>query len=59
MIVDCGGQVHDALGHFLYLRDQQPVQLGAAYQYFVMRLNDQRDISEIIPAGIVTIPVNP
>ena len=50
---------HDALGHFLYLRDQQPVQIGATYQYFVVRLNDQRDIAEIIPAGTVTIPSNP
>ncbi len=44
---------------FLYLRDQQPVILGASYQYFVVRLNDQREISEIIPAGTVTIPANP
>src|SRR5207245_11517197 len=28
---------------FLYLRDQQPVSRGAAYQYFVVRLNRQRD----------------
>jgi hypothetical protein len=51
-------QAHDALGHFLYLRDQQPVMLGATYQYFVVRLNDQHEISEIIPAGTVTIPTN-
>ena len=47
---------HDALGHFLYLRDQQPVILGATYQYFVVRLNAQHEISEVIPAGTVTIP---
>jgi hypothetical protein len=43
-------------GEFLYLRDQQPVMLGASYQYFVVRFNDQREIAEIIPAGTVTIP---
>ena len=45
-------------GHFLYLRDQQPVIIGATYQYFVMRLNAQHEVSEIIPAGSVTIPPN-
>jgi len=44
---------------FLYLRDQQPVALGASYQYFVVRLNDQHEVSEIIPAGLVTIPASP
>jgi hypothetical protein len=43
-------------GEFLYLRDQQPVILGASYQYFVVRMNAQREIAEIIPAGTVTIP---
>jgi len=43
----------------LYLRDQQPVLQGAAYQYYVVRFNDQREISEIIPAGSVTIPKYP
>jgi hypothetical protein len=46
-------------GEFLYLRDQQPVMLGASYQYFVVRMNDQREIAEIIPAGTVTIPWAP
>jgi hypothetical protein len=46
-------------GEFLYLRDQQPVLLGASYQYFVARFNDQHEISEIIPAGTVTIPTSP
>ena len=32
--------------------------LGATYQYFVVRLNDQHEIAEIIPAGTVTIPTN-
>lgn len=44
--------------YFLYLRDQQPVIIGAAYQYFVVRLNAQHEISEVIPAGTVTIPSN-
>jgi hypothetical protein len=44
---------------FLYLRDQQPMVLGASYQYFVVRLNDQREVAEIIPAGIVNIPIGP
>jgi hypothetical protein len=45
--------------YFLYLRDQQPVILGASYQYFVVRLNDQREVAEIIPAGIINIPTSP
>jgi len=45
--------------NYLYLRDQQPVVGGAAYQYFVVRFNDQREISEIISAGSVTIPLTP
>jgi len=49
----------DEEGQFLYLRDQQPVLLGGSYQYFVARFNDQHEISEIIPAGIVTIPLTP
>ena len=44
---------------FLYLRDQQPVILGASYQYFVVRLNDKREVVEIIPAGTITIPSTP
>lgn len=43
-------------GDFLYLRDQQPVILGASYQYFVVHMNAQREIEEIIPAGTVTLP---
>ena len=44
---------------FLYLRDQQPVLLGASYQYFVARFNAQHEVSEMIPAGTVTIPASP
>ena len=33
---------------FLYIRDQQPVMQGAAYQYYVVRLNNQHEISEVI-----------
>ncbi len=43
---------------FLYVRDQQPVLAGAAYQYFVVRFNDQREPTEIIPTRVVQIPVN-
>ncbi len=51
--------LNNQFGAFLYLRDQQPVMLGASYQYFVARFNGQREISEVIPAGIVTIPASP
>jgi len=43
-------------GSFLYVRDQQPVILGASYQYFVTRFGTNREVVEIIPAGTVTIP---
>jgi hypothetical protein len=42
--------------NFLYLRDQQPVILGARYHYYVVRLSDQREVSEVIDAGAVEIP---
>jgi hypothetical protein len=51
--------INDHTFYFLYLRDQQPVILGASYQYFVVRLNDKREVAEIIPAGTVTIPSTP
>ena len=35
---------------FLYLRDQQPVIFGAKYQYYAVRLNAQREVSEVIDA---------
>jgi len=41
--------------YYFYVRDLQPVQLGAAYRYFVVRFNGQREIQEIIPAGDVLI----
>ena len=51
--------ISDHTHSFLYLRDQQPVILGASYQYFVVRLNDKREVAETITAGIVTIPSSP
>ena len=50
--------INDHSFYFLYLRDQQPVILGASYQYFVVRLNNKHEVAEIIPAGTVTIPTN-
>ncbi len=44
--------------YYFYLRDLQPVQLGAAYRYFVVHFNDQREIQQIIPAGDVELPLN-
>jgi hypothetical protein len=44
--------------YYIYLRDQQPVMIGASYHYFVMRMNEKHEISETIDAGIVTIPPN-
>ncbi len=44
---------------YLYLRDQQPVILGARYHYLVVRLDDHREVSEIIDAGTVDIPTTP
>jgi hypothetical protein len=41
---------------FLYVRDLQPVILGATYRYFVVRFNAQHEIAQIIPAGEVTLP---
>jgi len=43
-------------GQYLYLRDQQPVIMGASYQYFVVHMSTEREIEEIIPAGTITIP---
>ena len=43
----------------LYLRDQQPVQQGAKYRYFVLRFNAKREVQEIIEAGDVDIPSTP
>jgi hypothetical protein len=44
--------------YYFYLRDLQPVQLGAAYRYFVVRFDDKREIQEIIPAGDVELPLD-
>lgn len=43
---------------YLYLRDQQPVLLGARYRYFVVRFKTNREVDYIIPAGEVEIPLN-
>jgi len=52
-------EYHAPLYHYyFYLRDQQPLQLGASYRYFVAHFNDQREIQEIIPAGDVNLPLN-
>ena len=51
-------EYHAPLYHYyFYVRDLQPVQLGAKYRYFVVRFNDQREIQEIIPAGDVELPL--
>jgi hypothetical protein len=52
--IDVSNAIYSA--SFLYVRDQQPVILGASYQYFVTRFDTNREVSEIIPAGTVTIP---
>lgn len=41
---------------FLYLRDQQPVILGARYHYYVVRFNAQHEVAEVLDAGQVDIP---
>lgn len=57
LLIAGGQEISGGLtGDFLYLRDQQPVILGASYQYFVVHMNAQREIEEIIPAGTVTLP---
>ncbi len=42
---------------YMYLRDQQPVLLGARYRYFVVRFKANREVDYIIPAGEVEIPL--
>jgi len=44
--------------YYLYLRDQQPVLLGARYRYFVARFKPNREMDYIIPAGEVEIPLS-
>jgi hypothetical protein len=41
----------------LCVRDQQPVQMGAKYRYYVVRFNAKREVQEIIQAGDVDIPL--
>ena len=43
--------------YYFYLRDLQPVQLGARYHYYVVRFNDKREVQEIISAGEVELPL--
>jgi hypothetical protein len=43
--------------YYMYLRDQQPVLLGARYRYFVIRFKANREVDYIIPAGEVEIPL--
>jgi hypothetical protein len=39
------------------LRDQQPIILGARYHYYVVRMNGQREVAEVIDAGAVNMPL--
>jgi hypothetical protein len=57
----CIGQetYNDVAKNYFYLRDQQPVILGARYHYYVARFNPQREMSEVIDAGTVDIPTTP
>lgn len=40
----------------IYALDTQPATRGAAYEYLLMRYNDQHEVDRIIPAGTVEIP---
>jgi hypothetical protein len=51
-------QLPSADNSHLYLRDQQPVMIGASYHYYVVRFNAKHEVAETIDAGIVTIPPN-
>jgi hypothetical protein len=55
IMYESGGFCDCAL-RFLYVRDTQPVMLGARYHYYVVRFNGRREPDEIIDAGRVTIP---
>jgi hypothetical protein len=48
----------DCARRFLYLRDPQPIILGARYQYWVARFNAKREIAEVIDAGYVIVPTS-
>ena len=47
-----------AYSYNLYVRDQQPVLIGASYHYYVVRFNAKHEVAETIDAGTVTIPPN-
>jgi hypothetical protein len=52
------GVINASTFYFFYVRDLQPVQLGAKYRYYVVRFNNQREVQDIIPAGDVELPLN-
>jgi hypothetical protein len=39
-----------------YVRDSQPMLLGAKYHYYVVRFNDLREIAQILDAGEIELP---
>lgn len=51
-------QPPSAYNSHIYLRDQQPVMIGASYHYYVVRFNTKHEVAETIDAGTVTIPPN-
>jgi hypothetical protein len=51
-------QLPSAANSHIYLRDQQPVMIGASYHYYVVRFNTKHEVAETIDAGIVTVPPN-
>jgi hypothetical protein len=56
-LIALSGQTRlEASVRYLYLRDQQPVILGARYHYYVVRFNAQHEVAEVIDAGTVDIP---
>jgi hypothetical protein len=40
----------------MLVRDQQPVMHGATYMYYAVRLNEKREIDEVIPTNPVYVP---
>jgi hypothetical protein len=51
-------QLPSASNSHIYLRDQQPVMIGASYHYYVVRFNSKHEVAETIDTGTVTIPPN-
>ena len=51
-------QAPAASNSHIYIRDQQPVLIGATYHYYVVRFNAKHEVAETIDAGSVTIPPN-